>query len=160
MRTGPIVQVAQRPQPGPVRALLDALEATAGRASSLAPIPLLHEAAGYVTAAAAGSPGTSVPITQTVLDLADAGVDSVRLVGYGKNSGAGSVTLALYDVTNSATLCTATLTGATAGAFAGSWTTVQPTGSDQTVDLRVVGAGETPTLYTLHLQGRTVQVRI
>ena len=159
MRTDPVLQIAQRPAPGPLRGVLDAVEATLGKVTALVDVPLVQEAAGYVTAGAGGSPGTSVPVTRVAVDVADAGVDSVRLVGYGKNSGAGSVTLALYDVTNSVTLCTATVTGVGAASFSGAWTTVRPTGSDQVVELRVVGAGETPTLYTLHLQGRTVQVR-
>jgi hypothetical protein len=159
MRTEPVVQFAQRPEPGPVRALMDALQATMGKTASLASVPLLHEATGYTTAAAAGSPGTAVAITRMSVDFADAGIDSVRLVGYGANSGAGSVTLALYDVTNSVTLCTATLTGVANVDIVGAWTTIQPTGSDQVIELRVVGAGETPTLYSVQLHGRTVQAR-
>lgn len=159
MRKAPVVHFATRPEPGPVRDALDTLEAVLGKIVSLCDVALVMEAAGYVTAAAAASPGTSVPVTRVPIDFADAGADQVRLVAYAKNSGAGSVTLALYDVTNSTTLATVVVTGVTAATYIGDWVTITPSGVDQVVELRVVGAGETPTVYTLHAQLRTLQAR-
>lgn len=156
---GAVVDFSDRPDPGPLSRVLDTLRAVLGKMVSLCDIPLVLTAAGYVTAAAAASPGTSVPIARTAVDFADAGADQVRLVVYGKNSGAGTVTLALYDVTNGVTLATVAVTGVAAATFIGAWTTVKPTGVDQVIELRVVGAGETPTLYALHAQLRTLQAR-
>lgn len=138
---------------------LSVLEAVLGKMVSFADVALLMEAAGFVTAAAGATPGTSVPVTRVAVDFADAGADQVRLACYAKNSGAGAVTLALYDVTNAKTLATVVVTGVAAAAYVGEWTTITPSGGDQVLELRVVGAGETPTVYTLHTQLRTLQAR-
>lgn len=156
---GVVVEFADRPDPGPLRSTIDTLRAVLGKLVSLADVPLLLATAGYVTAAAAASPGTSEPTTRVFVDFAEAGVDQVRLVVRAKNSGAGAVTLALYDVTNSVTLATVVVTGVAAATYAGAWVTVRPSGTDQELELRVVGAGETPTIYALHAQLRTLQAR-
>lgn len=156
---GVVVEFADRPPTGPVRQVIDTLRSVLGHLVSLTDVALLLSTAGYATAAAAASPGTSEPTTRVFVDLAEAGVDQVRLVARAKNSGAGAVTLALYDVTNAVTLATVVVTGVTATTYAGLWTTVRPTGADQELELRVVGAGETPTIYALHAQLRTLQAR-
>jgi hypothetical protein len=156
---GVVVEFADRPPTGPLRQVIDTLRSVLGKMVSLADVAMVMEAAGLVTAAAAASPGTSVPVTRVFVDFAEAGVDQVRLVAYGKNSGAGSVTIALYDVTNAVTLATVVLTGVAAATYAGAWVSIKPSGSDQELELRVVGAGETPTLYAVHAQMRTLQAR-
>lgn len=155
----PVVGFTDRVEPGPLRNVMDTLSAVIGKTSSLADVPMLSEAAGFVTAAAAASPGTSVPVTRATVDLADAGTDQARLVVYGKNSGAGAVTIALYDVTNAVILATVDVTGTVAASYAGAWTTVTPSGIDHEIEVRVIGSGETPTLYTVHAQLRTLQAR-
>lgn len=156
---GVVVEFADRPDPGPLRNVIDTLRSVLGKLTALADVAMLMEAAGYVTAAAGASPGTSIPVTRAAIDFADAAADQVRLVAYAKNSGAGTVTLALYDTTNGVTLATVGVTGVAAGEAIGAWTTITPTGSDQVCELRVVGAGETPTLYAVHAQLRTLQAR-
>ena len=153
------MEFADRPEPGPLRRILDTLRSVLGKMVGFCDVALLLEAAGFVTAAAAASPGTAVAVTQVAVDLADVGADQVRLVVRGKNSGAGTVTLGLYDVTNSVLLATVGVTGVATVTAIGAWTTVKPTGTDQTLELRVIGAGETPTLYAVHAQLRTLHAR-
>lgn len=157
---GVVVEFADRPAADePLRHVIDTLRAVLGKMVSLADVALLLSTAGYVTAAAAASPGTSEPTTRVFADLGEAGIDQARLVARAKNSGAGAVTLALYDVTNAVTLATVVVTGVAAATYAGAWATIRPPGADQELELRVVGAGETPTVYALHAQFRTLQAR-
>lgn len=158
-RKSPVVEFAVRPPPGELRTTLDTLRSVLGRLTSLTDVALVLSTAGLVTGAAAGAPGTVVTNVSAGCDFADAGIDQVRLVVYAKNSGAGSVTLAVYDPTAAKTLCTIIVTGTGAAVYFGDWTTIIPTGTDQPLELRVVGAGETPTLYAVRMQGRTLQAR-
>src|SRR5262245_6783685 len=128
LRSEPIIDIGQRPADGPVRRLMDVWNAIFGKTTGLIDIPLLLTMAGYVTAAASGSPGTQEPHTITRLDLSDGLIDSVRLVVRGKNSVAGSVDVFVYDETNGKDLCSVRLTGTTEATYVGAWTTVTPSG--------------------------------
>ena len=54
-----------------------------------------------------------------------------------------------------------TLTDGTLATFAGDWTVIIPTGSDEDLGVRVVGDGAfDPTFYRIELQMRTLRVAI
>jgi len=160
LRPDPVVNFGERPEVGPLRRVVDVLQALFGKVSALVDVALLLEVAGHTVTDAAAGAGTAVAVTRTIVNFGDAGIDSVRVVVYGNNSGAGSVTVQVYDVSGSAALCTVTVTGVTPTTYAGSWATIIPTGTDRECEVRVIGDGAVdPVLYTVHLQGRTVQAR-
>lgn len=159
-RAEPVVNFTDRPEPGPVRRIMDVLQALLGKVESLVDVTLLHEAAGYTVTNAAGGAGTSLAFSQLSMHFADAGVDNVRVLVRGNNSGGGSVTVTVHDVTNNVELARVTVTGATPATYAGDWTAIRPTGSEQVIEVRVIGnAADDPVLFNVHLQGRTVQAR-
>ncbi len=160
MRKEPILDFAARPEPGPLKEVVDVLTRTIGRTVAIGTVPMLTEVGGHVVTDAATTPGTALAFTRTFIDLADAGVDNLRLVVRAKNSVAGSVTVQLYDVTSSVVLCTVVVTGTTETTYAGAWVTVVPGSDDRELELRVVGDGAAdPTIYTAQLQMRTTQAR-
>jgi hypothetical protein len=169
-RPEPVVKLPQRIT-GELGGIGRALEDVLGKTVSFSNITLLREANGFTVTDAAGGAGTALTVTRSKCNFGDAGVDSVRVVVRGKNSGAGSVTVQVYDVTNSAVLCTTVVTGTTEQTATGLWTRLasgitiagEPavTGEDQEVEVRVVGnAADDPILYAVHLQLRTTQKRV
>jgi hypothetical protein len=159
-RVEPVIQFAERPEPGPVRRIIDVLQTLLGKVESFADVLLFHDAAGLTITNAAGGAGTAVGGTRLFVHFADSGADQVRLVARAKNSAAGSVTLQLYDVTNSRALCTVTVTGTTETTYAGDYVATQPTGSEHELELRVIGDGAfDPILYRVSAQLRTTQAR-
>lgn len=159
-RAEPVAPIGQRPEPGPLRSFLDLWDAVFGKVVSLVDVLLLYDAAGITVTNAAVSPGTALPDTRVVVNFGDAGADQVRLVARAENSGAGSVTLQLYDVTNSRVLCTLTVTGTTATTYAGEYAATKATGGEHELELRVVGDGAfDPILYRVSAQLRTTQAR-
>lgn len=159
-RAEPVIQIAERPEPGPLRRVIDLLHALFGKVTALVNVALLLDSAGVTTTDAAASPGTSLGFTRTTVDFADAGIDSVRVIVRAVNSAAGSVVYAVHDVTNNVELCRVTVTGTTITTYAGDWTTIRPTGSDQELEVRAIGDGAfDPVAYAIHLQGRTVAAR-
>lgn len=159
-RAEAVVTFDVRPPPGPLKRVVDILQALLGKVTSLAVITLLASEAGYTVTNAAGGAGTALTVTRTTLDLEDAGVDSVRLVVRGQNSGAGSVTVQAYNVTTSAALASVTVTDALEQTADSGWTVVAPAGGDEQVEIRVIGDGAfDPVLYSAHLHLRTVQAR-
>lgn len=160
MRAEPVIAFNERAD-GVLGRVLAKLQRVLGKVVSLTDVCLLLSTGGYtVTNAAAGS-GTALTFSRTTLDLADAGVDSARLVVRGQNSAAGDVTVQAYNVTQSAALATATVSGATEQTAEGAWTALTPVGGDEEVEVRVVGDGVfDPVLYAVHLQLRTTQVRV
>lgn len=159
-RKDPVIDIGERPETGPLRRIMDVLHALFGKVTAVVDVALLLEMAGYTVTNAAAAPGTALTPTRTVIDFGDAGIDSVRLIVRAENSTAGSVTVAVYDVTASATLCSLTVTGTTPTTYTGSWTALTPSGSDSEIEVRVTGNGAMdPILYTVHLQGRTVRAR-
>lgn len=159
-RKEPIFTTVDRPPPGVVRKLIDTLQAVFSREVAILDVCLLFDNDGITVTDAAASPGDSLVATTVALNLGDAGIDQLRLLVYGNNSAAGSVTVQVYDLTNSAVLATVTVTDATPDLFIGEWTRIVPTQEDQEVEIRVVGDGAfDPLLYSVHLQGRTNQVR-
>jgi len=159
-REGPVLTFPARVPPGSVRDAIDKTGATAGRMVPIADVALLLETAGFTVTNAAVAPGTALPATRTEVDLADAGVDSVRVVVRANNSAAGSVVVTVHDVTNNLELCRVTVTGVTATTYLGAWTRVVPKGGDSEIEVRVIGDGVfDPLLFTVHLQLRTTQAR-
>ena len=156
----PVLELSDRPSPGPVRSFMDRLIRAFGFESALVVIPFVLDTGGVTVTNAGTGAGTALATTRTVVDLEDAGLDHVRVVVYGANSAAGSVTVTVYDVTNSVQLASVTVTDATPAVFTGSWTAVTDVGGDRTLEVRVIGDGAfDPVLYTCALQGRTVQAR-
>ena len=159
-RKDPVIDFGLRPEPGPLRRVLDILHALFGKVVSLSVAALLLEIGGHTVTNAASGAGTALTKTRTTIDFQDAGVDSVRLIVRGENSASGSVTVQLYNVTTSAAMATATLTNATEQTDEGAWTIFAPNGGDEEIEIRVVGDGAfDPILYAAHLQMRTVQAR-
>lgn len=145
--------------------LADLLLKTMGKVTSLSTILLLSESGGYTATDAAASPGDSLAFTTTKIDFADAGIDQIRLVVRGLADAVAvpstSVVVQLYDLTNSVALATVTVTDDTQATFTGDWTGITPTGSDQEVELRVIGDGALdPELYAVHMQARTLQAKV
>ncbi len=159
-RKDPVVDFGLRPEPGPLRRVLDILHALFGKVVSLSVVALLLEIGGHTVTNAVSGAGTALTKSRTTIDFQDAGVDSVRLIVRGENSASGSVTVQLYNVTTSAAMCTATLTNASEQTDEGAWTVFTPNGGDEEIEIRVVGDGAfDPIIYGVHLQMRTVQAR-
>lgn len=159
-RPNPVIDFAERPEPGPLRRVMDVLTALLGKVESFADVLLLHDEAGFTVTNAVAVAGTAVGGTRVLVNFGDAGCDQVRLVARAKNSAAGSVTLQWYDVTNSRALATLTVTGVTETTYAGAYAATQPTGSDHEMELRVIGDGAMdPVLYRVSAQLRTLQAR-
>jgi len=158
-RAGPVVVFAKRP-PDPLDPVVQQLESVLGRTVSLGSLALLHETAGFPIVNAAVAPGTALGITRTLVDLADAGVDQVRVVVRGHNSTAGTITVTVVDVTHTVELGRVDLTGVADVTVAGPWTVITPPGGEQELEVQVIGDGAMdPTLYTVSLQLRTSQAR-
>lgn len=159
-RQAPVVEFPVRPPPGPVAELIDSLRHVLGKMVSWSSVALLLEAAGLTITDAAGGAGTALTATRTMVDFGDAGIDSVRVVVRGKNSAAGSVTVQVYDVTNSAVLASAVVTGVAEQTAVGPWTALTPVGEDAEIEVRVVGnAADDPVLYAVQFQTSTTQKR-
>jgi hypothetical protein len=146
------------PVTGPLAQVVDILRAAFGRTVSLGNLCLLADNAGVANVGAV-SPGTAVATTRTVADFADAGVDQVRVVGYGMQghlTNAAYVTV--YDTTNTVEIARASLAQNVAGRFTGSWTKLAPESGDRNLEVRTIGNGaNTQTLYNVHLQYRTTR---
>lgn len=156
---GVVAEFAERLEPGPLRRVIDWLRTILGKMASLVDVSLLHSDAGITVTNAATGAGTSLTSSRVLLDMADAGADQARVVVRGKNSGAGSVQIVAYDVTNSVELARVAVTGTTETTYAGAWTSFKPTGIDQEVELRVIGDGAfDPVLFRVSLQLRTLKV--
>lgn len=159
-RAEPVIVFTERPEPGPLRRIMDVLQTLLGKVESFADVLLFHDLAGYQIVNAAVSPGTAVGGTRVSIHFADAGTDQVRLVARAKNSAAGSVILQLYDVTNSRALAVLTVTGVTETTYTGAYIDTLPTGDEHELELRCIGDGAfDPTLYRVSAQLRTVQAR-
>lgn len=154
-----------RPQPvasfgGPLQRVLDVLHALFGKVVSLSDVALLLDTAGVTVTNAASGSGTALTATRAAIDFADAGVDNVRLVVRGQNSAAGDVTVQAYNVSASAVIASATITGTSEQSAESDWVRLAPAGGDEEVEIRVVGDGAAdPVLYSAHLQLRTLQAR-
>ncbi len=159
-RPDPVVSFDVRTPPGPLKRVLDMLTALFGKVVSLAICALFLEQAGITVTNAAASAGTALTTTRTAIDFQDAGVDAVRVVARGENSGSNAVTVQVYNVTTSAALATATITGTSEQTGIGAWTTFLPNGGDEQVEVRVIGDGmDDPILYGVHLHMRTQAAR-
>lgn len=146
--------------PQPIRnvdpSVLDALEEIRrhlGFLTSLVVIPLMLSETGLGLTASGGA-GTAIAQANTTLDLEDARISSVRLVGYGDSSGTGDVVNVL--VGGSTVVCSASVPS-TLGAIIGDWTRYAPAGGDLAYSVAIVGNGvRTQTLHRLELHARTV----
>lgn len=160
MRTEPIANFDVGQPPGPLQLVTDLLHALFGKVTCLTVVTLLADTVGVTVTNAATGAGTALTTTRTTIDFEDAGVDSVRIIVRGENSGVGDVTVQLYNVTTSAAICTATVTDATEQTADSGWQVFSPNGGDEEVEVRVIGDGAfDPILYSVHLQMRTVQAR-
>jgi hypothetical protein len=159
-RRGTVVEFAERPEPGPLRKVVDTLRALLGKMVSLTDVCLLAEATPYVVTNAAAGAGTALAFSRVFLDFSDAGVDQVRVVVRGDATAAGPVQVTVYDLTNSKELARVAMAGAGAATVAGAWTTIIPTGLDQQVEIRVIGDGALdPELSRVSLQLRTLRAQ-
>jgi hypothetical protein len=93
------------------------------------------------------------------VDFDDARVNQLRVVGYGRSSGAGD-SVRLRDVTGSpVTLCTVSLPQPSDAYFAGAWTDFAPGAGSRQLLAEVVGNGaRTQVLYRIELQMRTLKI--
>lgn len=133
--------------------LVEILRRFFGKVVSLGESTLLSSHAG-VALTAASSPGTALIESKTSIDLADAGIDQARLVGYGSSTVASQV-LRLNDTTGSRTICSVTMP-TSAGRFIGDWTSIPLSPGDRAIEVAVVGNGvATQTLYRVAVQWRT-----
>ncbi len=162
-RKDPVVDFGLRPEPGPLKSVLDILHALFGKVVSLSVVTLLLEVGGHTVTNAAVSPGTALTRTRTSIDFQDAGVDSVRLVIRAENSALTDLIIQAYDTTTSAVIASATIdtTETTEQTVVGAWTVLAPNGGDEEVEVRVISVNgtEDPIIYSAHLQLRTVQAR-
>jgi hypothetical protein len=159
-RAEPVIVLSERVEPGPVRRIMDVLQALLGKVESFADVLLFHNLAGYQVVDAVASPGTAIGGTRVSIHFGDAGTDQVRLVARAKNSAAGTVILQLYDVTNTRALAVLTVSGVTETIYTGEYVDTLPTGNEHELELRVIGDGAfDPTLYRVSCQLRTVQAR-
>lgn len=160
LRTSPVVEFPERPEPGPVRRALDILQAVLGRMTAFADVLLLYSQTGITVTNAASGAGTAVEGSRVLLSFADAGADQIRVVARGNNSTAGSVTVQCYDVTNNRALCAVTVTGTSLVTVAGDYAPTRATGGEHEVELRVIGDGAMdPVLRRVSIQLRTLQMR-
>lgn len=143
-----------------VRRMQEMLVATLHHITSVADFTLLADTVGVTFTNAAASPGTANTTTRTVVDFVDAGIDQVRVIVRAENSAAGSVTVRVYDVTDSVSLGDVTVTNAVEQTALSEWATITPTGGDHTLEVRCIGDGAfDPIVYRVTLQGRTLQAR-
>lgn len=167
-RKDPVLSFAARPPPGPLKDSLDTMTALFGKVVSLSVSALLLEQAGTTISAlfleqagvtitdAASGAGTALTTTRTAIDFENAGIDAVRVVARGENSGSNAITIQVFNTTTSAVLATATITGTSEQTGIGNWTALSPNGGDEEVEVRVIGDGaDDPILYGVHLQMRT-----
>ena len=160
IRKEPVVVFSERPEDASTQRVLDTLSNTLGKVTSLAVVCLLSEPVGHVVTNAAAGAGTALTVTRTEIDFLDANIDSVRLVVRGLNNTAGSITVQLYNVTQSLIMATAVITGTSEQTADSDWQIFKAAGGDEAVEVRVVGDGVAdPTLYNVHLHGRTVKVQ-
>lgn len=156
-RKEPVVVFGERPGSPELQRILDTLSRVLGKISALVDITLLNIVTGYPVTNAAADPGTALA-TRTELDFLDAGIDSVRMIVRGQNSTAGSVTVQVYNTTQSLVMASCTLTGVAMQTAKSDWLVFTPVGGDEAVEVRVLGDGAMdPTLFNVHLQGRTVK---
>ncbi len=162
-RKDAVVDLGLRPSDGPLRTVFDILHTLFGKVVSLSVLTLLLESAGHTVTNAATTPGTAITATRTDIDFQDAGIDSVRLVVRAKNSTTTDLIIQAYNTTTSAVVASATIdtTESTEQTVVGSWTVLVPNGGDEDIEVRVISVNgtEDPTLYSVHLQMRTVQAR-
>lgn len=156
-----VLTLSERPEPGPMRRLIDVLERVFAREVSLVDIALLLDYAGFTVSNAASGAGTTLTRSRVAVDFEDAGIDSVRLLVRGENSAVGSVAVQVYNVTQGAVMASAEIVDATEQSAESGWTRFAPAGGDEEVEVRVVGDGAfDPVLYGVRLQGRTTQARL
>src|SRR3970040_1013210 len=110
---GVVVEFADRPEPGPLRRVIDTLRAVLGKMVSLTDVLLLNVAAGHTVTDAAVGAGTALTFTRTVVDFADAGADQARVVARGNAGAPGTVQVTVFDLTNSREMARVAVTNAT-----------------------------------------------
>lgn len=155
-RTGPVVNlpVVLDPSVPQFAELVELLRRHLGKVVSFASIALHLEHGG--TTLTAGSGGTVLPASRTTIDIADTGVDSLRLVAAGSASASG-MRLRLLDVTDSPVLLAELELPTSDTWVAGDWTRWAPTSRDRQLEVVVVGNGSaTQTLTRVDVQLRTV----
>lgn len=155
MRDTPVVEFDQRPEDGALRRVLDTLRAVLGKIESLVDVAMYLNPAGFVTGAAVAWPGTFL-LMQTEVDTADAGVNQARLIVH-YTGGGGAAYLILFEADAAEEIAAVSVASAVEDQGAGDWRSFVPSGKDQRYQVRLVGAGETPTLYSVHAQFRTVK---
>lgn len=158
MRQQPVVDFPIRFEQGEahLRNVVDRLTGCLGKTVSIVDVCFISNNAGLVVAA-----GGTVTLAGSYLwlDLSDSNIDSARLIVRGSTAAAGPITLEAYDVTNSAVLCSVTVTTSLA-TNKGDWTRINEVGGEREIALRVVGdSANAQTLYSVHLQLQTVQYR-
>lgn len=132
------------------------MESALGRVVPLIDVTLLSVNAGLGVVGAAGA-GSLLPAGYTILDLEDAFCDQARLVVYGTNSTSTLRTVLVRDATNAVDLVSVEIDDS-AVVRKSDWAAVTPFSGDRVLELRVVGDGaETQTIYSVHLQLRTIQ---
>ncbi len=155
-RKDPVLDITERPDPGPMRRFVDSIIKAFGKEVSLCSITLLADMAGYTVTNAAAGAGTDLPEARSVVHFGDAGIDQARLVVSGKNSAAGSVPVQVYR--GATVLGAVTVTGTSTSRAGSDWITFVPTGADEEVGVTVIGNGsDDPVLYRVELQCRTLR---
>lgn len=149
-RSGPIVDFASET----LGDLIQTLRGVLGRIASLVAWTMLEESVGFNVAAAVS---TDIAFTAESFELADAGVDQMRVQCYGKTAAGAGIAVLVYDLTNARELCRVALTAALQ-LNVGAWTKVPAKGSDATLIVRVLGDNvNAQTLYSVRVQARTTR---
>lgn len=151
MARGQVIQFSASPPDHHTAILRDELQRTYAKVTSHITVPLHHAYTGTAIVLAGGI-ATAAAMASSV-DFADAGANLGRVVVYG-TAPANDATVQVYNVTTGQVLATVVMPGGSpAGTFAGTWTGFTPKGSDENIQVRLVGTGaQTVTLNTVHLQ--------
>lgn len=151
MARGQVVQFSGIPGDHHVALLKDELQRTYAKVTSHITVPLHHAYTGQAVTLASGV-ATAAAMASSV-DFADAGANLGRVVVYG-TAPANDITIQAFNLTTGQVVASVTIPGGSpAGTYAGPWVGFTPKGSDENIQVRLVGTGaQTVTLHTVHLQ--------
>ena len=153
-RTAPVVDFAFTPKDPD---LANVLRRCLGKLTSLLSVGLFAEH----TLTAVGTAGSTVflPSGYHAANLVDAGIDEVRLVGYGISND-GTTVLSYGTADSVTTYCTVASLPSSVGPFTGPWTRIFPKNLDEALGLRItLPAAKTCSLHTVALQARSLNFR-
>lgn len=137
--------------------MADVLRRCLGKLTALTVIPLYRP----VVATATGTAGSTVTFTSghMILNLADAGIDEIRLVTYGSSSST-ATWIDFYNITTSTSLCQITSLPSSIGLLATNWTRISPANADHQFGVRIsLPSAQTCSMSSIDLQMRSLNFR-